>query len=288
MTADAPDTSLDRARIAAAVDATPTRAVELDGGMVGTVYRVEFDDRAPVAVKVGDTPLENEARMLTYLDRESPLPVPEVYHAEADLLVLEYVDGDGRFDATAQRDVAEHVATLHECSAEAFGFAFETLSGPFRQSNPWTESWIEFFREHRLLAFARRAREEGALPESYDERVRTLADRLDDVLVEPDAPSLLHGDVYRGNVVVGDGRVRAFLDPAIYFGHDELELTYVDRPGVFGEAFLDRYRECRPIAEGYVETRRPVYRAFHALENVRFFGEEALDRLDETLQQAGV
>lgn len=275
-------------RVSAALGADVRSVTELDGGLVGRVFRVDVADGQPVAAKVDDGPLENEARMLRWLAAETDLPIPAVSHVESDLLVMEYVDGDGVFDERAERDLAEHLVALHDRSADAYGFPFDTLSGPFLQSNPWTDSWIDFFREQRLLPFARAAHEDGSLSAAQHERVGRLADRLDDLLVEPPAPSLVHGDLHPGNVFVADGEVQAVIDPAIYFGHDELGLAYVERSPEIGDVFLDQYRRSRSIDEGYFEERRAVYTAFHVLENVRYFGTEVRPQLDEALDAVGV
>jgi len=275
-------------RVSIALDAEATDTTELDGGNVGTVYRIAFADRAPVAAKVDDAPLGVEAAMLQYLARETSLPVPEVYHVEQGLLIMEFVAGDGRFDERAERDLARHVAALHDVSADAYGFPFDTLSGPFSQSNPWTDSWIDFFRKRRVLPFADAAHADGALPDATFERVREYADRLDELLVEPGAPALLHGDVHRGNVVFDEGEVRAVLDPAIFYGHDEFDLSYALRSDAVGDAFLAEYRRHRDVDPAFFETRQEVYDAFHALENVRFFGDRLLGRLDRALDRVGV
>lgn len=274
-----------RARLATVLDGTVGDVVELSGGYVGTVYRVETAEEGTLAVKVGDTPLSLEARMLEYLARESPLPVPAVHHASDDLLVMDYVEGDDEWTAATERDVADHIVALHECSADAYGFAFETISGPFPQSNPWTESWIAFFRDSRLLPYAERAHAEGVLPEETFSRIQTFSDRLEEWLVEPDTPALIHGDLWRGNLIVAEESLQAVLDPAIYFGHDELELAYAVNS--FGDPFFERYRERRGIDAGF-ERRRPVYDAFHTLENVRFFGRDHLDDLHGVLNELGV
>jgi fructosamine-3-kinase len=122
---------------------------------------------------------------------------------------------------------------------------------------------------------ARAARDEGRLPDAAFERVRALAADLDALLCEPE-PALLHGDVWRGNLRVDGDRV-TFLDPACYFGHDELDLAYADWTETFGEAFRERYRERRGVDDGY-EERRPVYQLYPLLEHVRYFG--AADYLD--------
>ncbi|RLM95039.1 fructosamine kinase family protein [Haloarcula sp. Atlit-7R] len=275
-------------RVSSVLDADAHDVTELDGGEVGSVYHVSFHDRPDVAVKVDDSPLGIEAAMLQYLTRTTSLPVPEVLHVEPNLLVLSFIRGDGRFSERAERDLARHVASLHDISADAFGFQFDTLSGPFRQPNPWTDSWVDFFREQRVLPFARAARNDGTLPAAEFDRVQQLADTLDARLVEPASPSLLHGDIHPGNTVVADGTVRAVLDPAIYFGHAEVDLAYVDRLDSIGAAFYDEYRRHRDISAEYFEKRRDVYVAFHALENVRFFGDDGLPRLDSALARLGL
>lgn len=276
------------ARVSRALDADARTATELDGGEVGTVYRVGFADRDPVAAKVDDAPLGVEAAMLEYLERETSLPVPTVLHVEPGLLLLAFVDGDGAFDERAERDLARHVAALHEVTAERAGFPFDTLSGPYSQSNPWTDSWIAFFRDRRLLPYATAANDEGSLPDADLARVRDLAASLEDRLVEPDTLSLLHGDLHPGNVVVDDGTVRVVLDPAIYYGHDEVDLAYVALSSATGEAFFEEYRRHREISSGFAEGRRDVYLAFHVLENVRFFGADLLPELDSALDRLGL
>jgi fructosamine-3-kinase len=275
-------------RVSRALDADAREAAELDGGKVGSVYRVTFTDRPDVVAKVDDSPLGIEATMLQYLERETLLPVPAVLHVEPDLLVLPFIRGDEQFDERAERDLARHVAVLHNTSAPAFGFPFDTLSGPYSQSNPWTDSWIDFFRERRLLPFARGAQKEGCLPATEFDRVRQLADTLDERLVEPDSPSLLHGDIHPGNVIVSDGAIQAVLDPAIYFGHDEIDLAYLELSESISDAFYDEYRRHRDISDGYFAERHDVYAAFHALENVRFFGDDLVPRLDRALARLGL
>ncbi|SFG02013.1 Fructosamine-3-kinase [Halopelagius inordinatus] len=278
-----------RSRVEPLFDAPVTDLTELDGGFVGTVYRLSVAGRDPVVAKVGATPLTVEAEMLRYLAAESSLPVPEVFHAEDDLLVMAYVEGDDdpTFGPELQRAVADHLAALHDVTAEAFGFPRDTLSGPYRQPNPWTDSWVEFYRDHRLRHCADEAVAEGSLPASYRRRIEAFAEEIDAVLSEPAAPALVHGDVWEANLVVSGDDVRAFLDPALYYGHPEVELAYVAGTEAFEDPFFDRYRERRGIDAGFFEKRRPAYRLYPVLEHVRVFGDRYLSDLDETLSRLG-
>ncbi|KAB1188920.1 MULTISPECIES: fructosamine kinase family protein [Haloferax] len=276
---------IDRVTRALGRDATAVSTTELDGGHVGRVYRLDFAERNPVVVKVGETPLDVEAAMLDSLSRAG-LPVPQVYVADSDFLVLEYVEGTSTLDERAQRDLAAQLAALHETTAPAFGFPFDTLSGPYRQPNPWTDSWVEFFRDQRLLPWCEAAMSAG-LPTSTADRIDAVASDLDFLLTEPSAPRLVHGDVWPANLRVRDGRVVAFLDPACYYAHPEVELAYIDWVDGAGDAFFDAYDERRPLDPGFFEERAPVYALFPLLEHVRVFGSEYVPAVRDVLDELG-
>jgi fructosamine-3-kinase len=102
--------------------------------------------------------------------------------------------------------------------------------------------------------------------------IERVAARLPDLVGEPAPPGLVHGDAWTGNVLVRDGRVAAFIDPAIYFADPEIELAFGTLFGTFGEAFFRRYGEIRPLRPGFFEVRRDVYNLYPLLVHVRLFG----------------
>ena len=272
-------------RVEAVLKVPVTSVATLDGGMIGSVHRVELADGRTVVAKTGDTPLTVEAFMLRHLGNESYLPVPDVYHADDDLLLLEFVRGTTEHSPAVARDAADRLASLHRVTGPAFGFERDTLTGPVRQPNPWTDSWVEFFGTHRLAHLRRVASE--TLSTRTIQRLESVQADLDHLLEEPPAPSLIHGDVWRTNVLSDDETVRAFLDPATYYAHPEVELAYVDWTDTFGSAFFERYRKRRGIEDGFYETRRFVYRLYPLLVHVHLFGGEYLDELAETLDRLG-
>lgn len=269
--------------IDAVLGSPPTGFRELSGGEIGTVHRSTLADGRRIVAKTGETPLNIEGRMLRHLSEHSDLPVPSVYYAESDLLLIEYVEGGTDHDLPVTRDAADHLATLHERQGPAFGFEWRTITGPVRQPNPWTDSWIDFYRDHRLARLV----SEGEFPAETRDRIEAICADLDELLLEPEAPSLIHGDVWTTNVLARDGRVEAFLDPAIYYAHPEVELAYIDWTNTFGTGFFDRYRERREIAPGFFERRRFVYRLYPLLVHVHLFGGRYRDALDRTLDRMG-
>jgi fructosamine-3-kinase len=122
-------------------------------------------------------------------------------------------------------------------------------------------------------------------------RIEKLSTRLTDWLIEPDQPALIHGDIWTTNVLTHNDRVTGFIDPAIYYGHAEIELAYTTLFGTFGQtfgsAFFERYNESRPIEPGFFETRRHIYNLYPLLVHVRLFGLRYVPPIDETLRQFG-
>ena len=263
----------------------------MGGGCIGEVYRVELADGTTLVAKVdreGASHLEREAYMLRYLRGNSGLPVPEVYHGSETLLLMEFVEGSSRFSEEAERHAAELLAALHGITADAYGHERNTLIGSLDQPNPWTGSWINFFREHRLLYMARVVHEAGRMPAEDLKRIGRLAERLEGLIVEPEQPSLIHGDVWSANVLARGDRIAAFLDPAIYHADPEIELSFISLFDSFGEAFFERYGEIRPIRTGFFEGRRDLYSLYPLLAHVYFFGGGYLGSVRSTLRRFGL
>lgn len=262
----------------------------LSGGCIGEVYRVWLAGGTSIVAKVDDGPwpqLAIEGDMLHYLAEKSQLPVPAVLHCEPGFLLMSYLPGRNRFSTAAQEDAAELLAALHNNSSEQYGFAQDTLIGGLRQPNPWTDSWIDFFREERLLYMGRQAMEKGRLPAAVFSRLEALCARLDSWLVEPERPSLIHGDAWTGNILADGDRITGFVDPAVYYADAEIELAFTTLFGTFGEAFFKRYASLRPIAPGFFEERRHLYNLYPLLVHVCLFGGSYVSSVERTLRQLG-
>jgi fructosamine-3-kinase len=262
----------------------------LGGGCIGEVYRAELEDGTPLVAKVdrgGEANLDRESYMLRYLKENSELPVPDVYHGSKTLLLMEFIEGTSSFSKGAEKHAAELLAELHGISSEVYGHERDTLIGSLDQPNPWTDDWVEFFRDRRLLYMAKIAHVAGRLPAEDVGRIERLAERLGDVIGEPNPPALIHGDAWRANVLAKGNRISAFLDPAIYHADPEMELAFISLFNSFGSPFFQRYAEIRPISDAFFETRRDLYNLYPLLVHVYFFGGGYLESVRSTLKRFG-
>jgi fructosamine-3-kinase len=273
------------------------KTAPLHGGCIAAVSKVWLSDDRVIVVKSDDskihktnnseTGLAIEGWMLGYLAQHSQLPVPQVFYSGSDLLIMEALQGESRFTHASQTHAAELLADLHNVSQPYYGLERDTLIGGLQQPNTQMSSWLAFFANERILFMAHRAYEEKKLPLTLLNRLEQFCERLSNWLMEPERPSLLHGDAWTTNVLAENNRITGFLDPAIYYGHAEIELAFTTLFDTFGEPFFKRYQEIRPIPDGFFELRRDLYNLYPLLVHVRLFGESYLSSIDATLKKVG-
>lgn len=274
-------------RIAVVMGRPVVASRPLRGGCIADVCAVELADGSRCVVKVASAGgLEVEGWMLRYLAEHTRLPVPAVLYAEDTMLVLEEVPcDDGGIGPAGEREAADYLAALHEVTAPRFGLSRDTVIGGLPQPNAWSRHWLEFFRDRRLMFMGRSALEKGAISATCFARLERLFGRLEEWIAEPAAASLVHGDVWGGNVLLRRGRVAAFVDPAIYFADPEIELAFVTLFSTFGEEFFRRYHERRRVAAGFFEVRRDIYNLYPLLVHAVLFGASYGASVDRTLRR---
>lgn len=198
-----------------------------------------------------------------------PLSVGSVAE-KGSYLALEALDLTGRDSASNMRKMGEQLAQMHgvESLNGWYGWERNNTIGATPQSNAWSRDWVEFFRQERLGYQVELARKRGR---SFL-RAEEMLDRLPEFFESyTPAPSLLHGDLWRGNAgFLPDGEPVIF-DPATYYGDREADLAFTEFFGGFDPAFYRGYEETWPLSPGY-ETRKDLYNLYHVLNHDHLFG----------------
>lgn len=205
---------------------------------------------------------------------EGGLKIPEVYEyrdlssGSGSFLVMEFLNLAGRSD---DRALGRAIARMHlaEPTSEAgnpkgaFGFPLDNTIGGTTQLNGWTDgggtdTWVAFFRDKRI-GYQLQLAGDSYCSKLWEEKI---APRLGAIFGGVDVkPSLLHGDLWSGNIGSADGRSTIY-DPAVYWGHHEAEWG-MSWCASFGSAFWEGYRELIPEDEGFLD-RKPLYDAVSA------------------------
>jgi fructosamine-3-kinase len=236
--------------------------------------------------------LAAEAYGLAKLREAQALRVPEV-HAQAgdgsvcpSFIVMEWIEPAKSADRRKAGQALGHgLAAQHRTSIHNFGLDQHNYCGATPQANDWTKSWIAFYGQRRLGVQMELAQQQGRLPRERQQRLERLIDRLDrwidDRVVQP---SLLHGDLWAGNWLVGTSGEPVLIDPAVYFGDREAELAMCHLFGGFPEEFFHAYDEAWPPAAGR-DDRIPLYQLYHLLNHLNLFGESYSIQIDQILRR---
>ncbi|MFW5688318.1 MAG: fructosamine kinase family protein [Spirochaetota bacterium] len=283
MSAPAPveaDTLEDAVALIASPGARVASQRAVSGGCIANASRLELDDgsfwfaKRSATLPVGM--FRAEATGLGALARAGGVRVPAVRavnrpDAAEGFIVMEWIEhGPARPDTDTR--TGRGLAQMHrEAGDGRFGFRDDNYIGASVQENCWMDSWHEFFGERRLRPQVRMARDKGLLDAELVGRLDALIGRLESLLPEPGQPSLLHGDLWGGNAIVGANGEPVLIDPAVYYGHREADLAMTELFGGFGAWFMRAYEEAWPLDSGYRE-RAGLYNLYHLLNHANLFG----------------
>lgn len=258
-------------RIEAALGHRPDRLTRIAGGHGATVWRLDVG-RERLVAKAAPAHLASESRMLADL-AAAGAPVPAVHYGDDRLIVMDYVETDGTgLSDDGGRALAETLAALHTHTTKEYGHGYDVMIGGLPQINERFTRWVDFFRWKRLDVASWLAMRAGRITPELNERLWRLGGRLREWLHEPPQPALLHGDLWIGNVLCRSGHAVALIDPAIAYGHPEIELAFTQLFGGFPPSFLRRYVEISPPPPGFHEERRALYQLYPLLVHAALFG----------------
>jgi fructosamine-3-kinase len=242
-------------RGAALLGGTLRHSQQLGGGSLSQLAKIELTDGREAVVKTGRP--QTEAQMLRAI-RAAGAPAPEPYAADDEVLVLEVLPNDGPIPWA---DLGRVLHELHASCGTRYGWDTDYAFASVAIENSWSDDWPAFWAEHRLLANAPFVG--AALARRLERLAADLGNRL------PNPPhSLLHGDLWGGNILSAGNKVSGLIDPACYFGHGEVDIAMLQMFDHPGPAFFSAYGELPPGRD----ERLAIYRLWPSLVHLRLFG----------------
>ncbi len=258
----------------------------VSGGDINKAYALSLNTDDRIFMKANAKENEGffiaEAAGLSAIAATEAIETPKILCSGTDdgeqvgysFLLMNFIES-GKKRKDYWETFGRELAALHQAdsspfvSGGSFGFLQDNFIGARPQANESNGSWISFFRDSRLAPQFKAA--DSYFSSADRARITKLLDHLEDFLVEPEKPSLLHGDLWGGNVLCGPAGKAMLIDPAAYVGHAEADLAMTELFGAFPSAFYAAYREARPLQAGY-EERRDLYNLYQLLNHLNLFG----------------
>ena len=203
-------------------------AIPVEGGDINLAFHLDTN-QGQYFVKL-NTPekvdmFKAEREGLLELAKCESLVVPEPIacgtNANAAYLCLSFIEMAEHLDDGL---LGAAIAELHSPMGQAFGWSSNNFIGSSVQHNNWSNDWPQFFWSMRLEPQLLNMLEAGSsFPESALEPLKAASISI--LEGRSYVPSLVHGDLWKGNVgMTRDGKP-CIYDPAIYWGHAETDLA---------------------------------------------------------------
>ncbi|MDN6320113.1 MAG: fructosamine kinase family protein [Marinobacter sp.] len=204
----------------------------------------------------------------------SDVRVPKVYAVSETELAITAIDSGAAKEVTLKM-LGEGLAKMHKAAKPQYGWGRDNYIGLSPQPNRWSASWGEFYVKDRLAYQVSRIRE-PSVQAAFDDILSKCGESLAGWLNEHCAhPSLLHGDLWSGNVLF-DMERPWLIDPAVYCGDREADLAMTEMFGGFGAGFYSAYDRVYPRSAAYLQ-KRDVYNLYHYLNHYNLFGSGYLE-----------
>lgn len=259
------------------------------GGCLNQVFQLQTRTGKKALVKFNrfDTPqaFRLEAEALDLIRKTQTFYTPEVLaqgrQEGTDYLLMEYIE-KGPPAPHYWRRFGESLAKLHLNTQPEYGWKEDNYIGPLTQRNTPSRSWVDFFIQCRIEPPLKKAVDNKKMNEGMVRKFDRLFAKLEQYLPE-EKPALLHGDLWSGNVLTGAQGLPVLIDPALYYGHREIELAYTQLFDRYDPEFYQAYQEVFPMLQGF-EERVPLHQLYPLLIHVNLFGGGYVNQVEEILK----
>ncbi len=259
------------------------------GGSINNTYKITTT-RDSFFVKTNTrTVFENgfkeEVLGLQFLAKRSTL-VPKIicegFYKQSIYLVLEWIES-GNQSIHFWENFAYQLAGLHKHKGDNFGLEFTNFMGQLNQKNTFCSNFSDFFIENRLQPQIALAFNSRLLEKKHISQFEFLYKQLPNIF-PLEKPCALHGDLWSGNFICNEQEKAVLIDPAVYYGHREIDLAMSMLFGGFSQRFYTAYQEIYP-QENDFHNRKDIYNLYPLLIHLNLFGSSYLRSIETIIIQ---
>ena len=197
-------------------------------------------------------------------------------------LLMEFIE-EKSYEENFWDSFALKLSHLHQQTNSNFGLGFDNYMGSLPQINTPSSNFVDFFINNRLLPQLKMARDKNEISSLHIKQSERLFEELHSIFPE-EKPALVHGDLWSGNFMSDEGGNPVIMDPAVYFGHREVDIAMTTMFGGFSPLFYQYYHQHHPLEKGW-QNRLKYYNLYPVLIHVNLFGSSYLASLEAVLDK---
>lgn len=253
------------------------RLTPVSGGDINQAFKVHTND-TPLFLKLNDAKrfpdlFRKECNGLKALAGTSNWKIPRIVlhgsYKENQWLVLEWLEKQPAHPGSMYA-FGQALAHMHQRGQGYFGWQENNFIGNVEQVNDKRNSWPDFFLDCRIRPMLSKLMHAGSIRHADVEKMMNVLGSMARKFPE-EPPALLHGDLWSGNYMITTDGKAAVFDPAVYFGHREMDIGMTLLFGGFDTAFYKGYESVYPLQAGWQE-RIPLTQLYPLLVHAVLFG----------------
>jgi len=261
----------------------------ISGGSINSAYSVKTHDNSYFlkfnTAAIHPQMFSSEFKGLQLLSKTSSIRIPKpLYYYEGQeysFILMELIEEKEKEDFFWE-NFASQLAQMHQATSHNYGLDFDNYMGSLYQSNKYHDSFTEFFINERLLPQIKIARDKRLLNINHVKKGEGLFEELPSIF-PIEKPALVHGDLWSGNFMQDENGKPVFMDPAVYYGHREVDIAMTTMFGGFSVQFYKSYHQFHPLEKGW-ESRLPYYNLYPILIHINLFGHSYVASLEKILK----
>jgi fructosamine-3-kinase len=262
----------------------------LTGGDINDVFQLNTSE-GRFCIKVNSATefpemFQKEANGLDLLRNNSSFSIPEVIVVDStqndSYLLMSYIEEGNKSDDFWDQ-FGRQLSELHNATQKSFGLDESNYIGSLPQSNKPQNNWADFYASERISPQLYLAHQNGLIDSKLVQSGEQLCLKLSEIFPN-EAPSLLHGDLWSGNYMVDINGNPALIDPAVYFGHREMDLAMTQLFGGFSPKMYDSYHSHTPLESNWKE-RIELCQLYPILVHVNLFGGSYVQQATNIIQK---
>ena len=230
--------------------------------------------------------IKSETDNLLFFNRQKFKYFPNIINHNDRFLIMSFIENNDDQPDQTNGDLLNSIISLHSNKSEDYGFSFDTQIGGLRQINSSSKNWLEFYRDKRLGYIFDLINKNQSMDEAINTKIDLLIKKIDNFIPNKPTSSLLHGDLWEGNILFKNKKFVGFIDPGSFYGHNELEVSYLRwfNPKFIDENFLDKYNDHIKIDKYYLEYE-PIYQLYYSLLNVYLWDRSYIEDVRKLLEK---
>lgn len=250
----------------------------LSGGDTASISKLITAEQSYYILKYGEAHkaqpvLIAESKGLRSIAKTNTIATPKIIDVgtanNTAYLLMDYISPKSPSSEDYHR-LGTQLSELHKIEHNYFGLESDNFIGSLEQKNGYSDNWIDFYIEKRLgiqfnLALQKKVLDPSEIPSASDLR-STLSSFCTNA-----KPSLLHGDLWSGNFLISEDGTPYLIDPAVYYGHSEIDIAMSKLFGGFHPSFYEAYYNHTELTDFQTE-RIDLYQLYYLLVHLNIFG----------------